>query len=116
MVNCIAQNPQILQGKRGAMLLPVIFTTAELWVSNVDLGEADLRTGAISLPNDSMSQVDYLCYQYNLSPGIKHAHWNSSTAPDLADLLVLGFMRTVPIVNASRIERFVKFLDRLFSS
>lgn len=114
MVNCIAENPQILRGAKDVWLLPVIFTTAEVCASTVDLGAADLASGTITIPENSITPVPYLCYQYNLSPGIKHPHWTSSAAPDLADLLVLGFMRTIPIVNASGIEQFIGFLNRVF--
>jgi hypothetical protein len=39
-----------------AAFLPVIFTTAKLWVSEIDLSEAEIKTGNINFSTDSLKE------------------------------------------------------------
>ncbi|HEV7743891.1 MAG TPA: hypothetical protein VGO56_02740 [Pyrinomonadaceae bacterium] len=72
-LGALSQNNQLVEGTL-TYLLPVIFTTAQLWVSSADLGQADLTTGDINLSQDEFRPVPWLWYQYHMSPGLKHTY------------------------------------------
>ena len=90
-----------------AAFLPVIFTTAKLWVSNIDLSEADLITGKIDLPSDSLEEREWLLYHYSQTPDISHELKSLTKIDELSDALYFEFTRTIPIVNAAGIQSFL---------
>jgi hypothetical protein len=97
-----------------ATFLPVIFTTAQLWVTEADLTATDLASGEIDLRQFAFRQVPWVCFQYHLSHGIKHSVHRHRTPGSLADELEDGFIRTVPIVSTSEgMVRFVQWASNL---
>jgi len=103
----------LISDTNGCELLPVIFTTANLWVSSVDLSKADLTTGNVLIPPDKFSKVGWLLFQYNQSPGIKHNIIQLSEIGGIGDLLESVYVRTIPIINPSGIEEFFKWASSL---
>ncbi len=96
-------------------LMPVIFTTARLLVSAVDLGEADLSAGA-RLPEATIRQVDWLWFQYHVSPALKHEYphvteRNSEIFPlfdkKISDMLTQEYARNVAVVSARGLDSFL---------
>lgn len=71
-LDALSQNRQLVEGSI-THLLPVIFTTAQLWGSAADLGLADLTSGDLDSSNDKFESVPWLWYQYHMSPGLKHS-------------------------------------------
>ena len=123
MVNHLTRQPTALGPGRRRILLPVIFTTANLWVSDADLSNSDVRTGRIDPKALNPLKVSYLFYQYHLSPGIKHGVGPSSIirepfAGGLSLVLARSFIRTVAIVCADGVEDFLTQLpvDRFIPS
>lgn len=95
-------------------LLPVIFTTANLWISDIDLKSADVSTGNIKLTTDGFKRRDWLLYDYNMSPGLKHSieqlpseghHANTM----IAYVMQAEYTRTIPVVNPSGLADFLKW-------
>jgi hypothetical protein len=105
----IAQNLDILLSARAAIFIPVIFTTAKLFVTDADLSTADLQTGNIDLSNTEFVETPYLFYQYNLSPVLKHSLPFGSHRNNLSKLLESAFVRTIAIVSAAGIEHFLQW-------
>jgi hypothetical protein len=97
---------------RHRILIPVLFTTAKLWVSEQDLSIADLQTGKIDWKALNLKSVPYLFYQYHLSPGIKHAFGIAKKAVPvfndsrLSGILAAEFIRSVIVVSASGVQEF----------
>ena len=79
MIEGCRGHPQRLKANGEITFLPVIFTTARLWVSDIDLGQANLATGELS-EQAALKQVDWLYYQYHVSPGLKHKHRQARAA------------------------------------
>lgn len=112
MIEFIALHPD-LYGTRVRLVtfLPVIFTTARLWVSAVDLRAASLVSGNVDLSGSDFYETPWLLYQYSLSPGLKHKQqlqkrdsWYESLAP----IVWQDYVRTVAIVNTSQgVEKFI---------
>lgn len=90
-------------------LMPVVFTTAQLFVTSVDLSLADLETGEISLDGE-VNGSDWLLYQYPQSPDIKH-HFDRGTLSrdSFADLMARDFVRSVAIVGPGGIREFLRW-------
>jgi hypothetical protein len=89
------------------MFLPVIFTTAELWVSKVDLRESDLRSGRLAL-NDA-KRVNRLWFSHNQSPNIAHKLSTGRREPHLPIDLPREFARSIAVVSADGVDEFLSW-------
>lgn len=89
--------------------IPVIFTTAKLWTSDIDIGASDLESGNVNLKDIKANEKNWLWFQYYISPGIKH-HLDSSQNIDmkLSSILKNDYTRTIAMVNYDGIEDFLK--------
>lgn len=107
LVEFYLRDTSLLKGVDGIALLPVIFSTADLWGSDVDLRRTDLATGEFPTQNVTLEKVPWLLYQYHVSPGVKHVSGHSATTADLAKALEMEYLRTIAIVSPSGIEEFL---------
>jgi hypothetical protein len=105
-IELVAKNRKLI-GNNTMTFFPVVFTTAELWISSADLSSSDLMTGNIDLTKWGFEKVDWLWFQYNTSPGIKHSlsfhNWER-----LEELMANEFVRSVAIVNSAGIRDFLR--------
>lgn len=95
-------------------LLPVIFTTAQIWVSDVNLSEADLKTGDIKVLSSDFTRADWVLYQYHLSPGIKHQHSLPDENKTLQGVLQREYIRTIAVVSPNGIDSFLQWSGTLW--
>ena len=113
LVEFFVRNRTVLKGIDEAVISPVIFTTANLWASGVDLSQADLPSGNVDPKAAGLIPKPYVMYQYHLSPGIKH-EWPRFPLPrELGDILDTEYVRTVHIVSTSGIDSFLSFMSDL---
>jgi hypothetical protein len=112
-VEMLNRNTQLLDEHPHAYLVPVIFTTANLFGSDVDLSDADLETGISDVKKESLKPLGWLCYQYHTSPGIKHSRSLLKKPSVLGNLMQTEYIRTVPIVTPGGIEPFFAWLSGL---
>lgn len=95
--------------------MPVIFTTANLHTSSVDLSTSELATGKVNLEDgDAFQKRDYLYLQYPMSPGLKHDFVKHSEGSNLEQILIAEYLRTIAIVSASGIEKFLRDFQKAF--
>ncbi len=94
-------------------LLPVIFTTANLWGSDVDLSKAELESGKSDLTGSRFEKLPWLWYHYHLSPGLKHSSSPDWRHTDLGELMESEYIRSIAIVSPSGIESFLKHVSWL---
>lgn len=87
--------------------LPVVFTTARLWASNVDLSSADLENGIFDLDSVDVEEKKWLFYHYHQSPSLKHSVPATIDNKSLKDVLYREYVRTIAIVSVSGIEEFL---------
>jgi hypothetical protein len=97
-----------------ANLLPVIFTTANLWSTEDDLSLADIETGNLELNPQSFRPHDWLVLQYPISPGLKHGLQLKYAVDGLAEMLDYEYVRSIPIVNASGISEFLEWAADIY--
>jgi len=91
-----------------AAFLPVIFTTAKLFVSDVDLSSADIDNGNIDSTNIKLEEKNWILYQYSQSPDLKHNIISLNEYHTLSDILYFDYTRTIPIVNSKGIKEFLE--------
>lgn len=91
--------------------LPVIFTTAELWSSTVELKKADLNSGNLELPVESLVNESWLIFQYNQSPPFKHSISIEHNSNKIFDVAQTEFTRTIAIVNPKGMSDFFYWIS-----
>lgn len=106
-------SPHVWRAGERFLLLPVVFTTASLWVSEVNLAEARLATGELAPADAGFRAVTWLAYQYNTSPGLLHSKSNSHGATSLSDALAEQFTRTVAIVSPDGVDAFLRWSSEM---
>ena len=90
--------------------IPVIFTTASLWGSNVDLSNTNISDGKIDLSKSSFEEKPWVLFQYHLTPGIKHSIESRQSSRQLSAILDFNYIRTIPVVNANYVGDFLSWL------
>ncbi len=102
----------LLKSGQYVTLIPVILTTASIWVSPVDLGNADIKSGQLEQSQVEVKQKGWVYYQYHQSPGLKHSfHIPASKLSEISSILDREYIRTIPVVTASAITDFLKHFD-----
>jgi hypothetical protein len=111
MIQGYRRHPKRLALDDQVTLLLVIFTTARLWVSNVNLGGADLATGDLT-QQATLKQVDWLYYQCPVSLGMKHdAPPADGRETALSEILRSEYIRTIAVVSALATAKFLQAAD-----
>ena len=105
------RHPHLLEDKEQVGILPVIFTTASLYTSDIKLDEAELATG--KLTGGNLARAAWVMYQYPMSPGLKHTAVSANSPRDLVELYQAEYIRTVPVVSADGIHSFMEWVSRL---
>lgn len=87
--------------------IPVIFTTAQLWLTDTDISMADISTG--NLPADSIKaqKVDWLWFNYHRSENLSPDHILGSLNKYISKEYY-EFSRTTAIVSSNGIDNFLK--------
>ena len=105
----LGRSKQMFRGRPSVTLVPVIFTTADLYIAPLDPGDVDPVSGEVRPNSLRPVAVPYLFYQYHVSPGIKHGLPERKAPPaEPYGVLLLEFMRTITVVNAAGIDTFLR--------
>lgn len=120
-VEFLTANPQLMRDPTGeheaiVRFLPVIFTTASLWVSDSDLATAELSNGEIDLSKGKFEKVPWLWFQYNVSPGLKHSRQPLNKKAKVEELMQEEYIRSIAVVNADGISDFLEHSTNFLSS
>ena len=113
LMEFLASEPTLLRhhGENGyARVVPVIFTTARLWVSDVNLSESELSTGRV--PPSPLTEIDWLWLKQNISPTLKAPFLRDEQPGEyretLRDYVVRDFARCIGVVSVSGVESFLR--------
>jgi len=107
LIKCLSANSQLVPSQQYVHLLPVIFTTADLWASEVDLSSADIKDGKVNLSDADFKQKNWLFYQYHLSPGLKHSFSSEEKQTTLGGFMETEYVRTIAVVNSKSAAQFL---------
>jgi hypothetical protein len=113
LVELYHQKPGLLCNDATNLFLPVIFTTANLFTTDIDISSANIETGDIEAKYLKPVEKNWLIYQYNLSPGIKHSIQANKPANTLEEILTQEYVRSIPIVNSKGIPDFLTWSSSL---
>ncbi|HEX6370321.1 MAG TPA: hypothetical protein VF006_15480 [Longimicrobium sp.] len=105
-VHLLRSAPRFLIVKNPTPLIPVVFTTANLWTTDAELSEADLSSG--ELPNDlAVQAVPWVWYRYHMSPGLRHEITATGGVREIGEMVEQLFVRTVAIVSPAGVDAFL---------
>jgi hypothetical protein len=115
LIQCISKRDDIKRGlSNAAFFIPVIFTTAQLWTTDVDIADADLASGNIDFANAKVERKPWLWLQYHMSPTLTHSV-DRDESPEieigkgtLGHLLKQEYSRTIAIVGTDGIDSFLR--------
>lgn len=97
----------IVSDNKTARLLPVIFTTAKIWTSEIDLASAELATGEFKIGSASVTERPWIWFQYNVSPGLRYSKPAGESAAGFAERLDLEYARPIAVVGPDGIDQFL---------
>lgn len=110
-VEYIKTNPSMIQEKEWVDIIPVIFTTADLWATDVDLSTADLVSGNINFNHSKFEKKNWIWFQYHISPSLRHELTRKLNPIELHEILDFEYLRSIAIVNSNGIKNFLHELD-----
>lgn len=94
--------------KSSVVFVPVIFTTAKLWVAKGDLSAADLTSGSLPEEWGAPTSVPWLWYTHNQSPALRHRLPSPApSAVPLAQALHAEYSRTIAVVGPEGVDAFL---------
>jgi hypothetical protein len=93
-------------------LVPVLFTSAQLRVTDVDLRTASLSDGNLDAATFPESQpADWVWYQFPQSHELRHDLRTTRTPGDIATSLLLDHIRTIAVVTPAGLKEFLDMAD-----
>lgn len=110
LMNYVGQNSRLFDSNP-MIVVPVVFTTADLLCSDADLSQADLVTG--NVPTSSLTPRPWIWFQHNVSQALEHSlpkFYGSTPLTSLAQMLRYRHARSVAIVGPGGIANFLTTL------
>jgi len=102
------QNGIEIKKDRKQIIIPVVFTTAQLLITDADIATADLVTGKLPENQIKAKKTDWIWYNYNRSTEITHGLQMVGTASQGYSNLFREFTRTVAIVGPDGLDSFIR--------
>jgi len=98
-------------GASGAFIfIPAIFTTAQIWITDADLGAADPATGDLDVAAIEAKQTDWIWFTHNRSPSLKpniDIVKPNNLFGDLSFDIRQEFARSIAIISVNGIDNFL---------
>lgn len=107
LVEYFASNRQYFKRGNRLVVVPMVVTTAALWLSATQLDDADLADGQVDLTQAEFVQVPWLVYQYHQSPGIRHSIRFGELDVEIGQGADLYAKRSVLISNPSGLNELL---------
>lgn len=108
----LSTNKEIIKSNQPTYFISVIFTTAKLFTSEIDISQGDIETGLIDNSLININEVPCLWINHNrspiLSPNIP-LDVEKSMFGDLSYYLQQEFTRSIAIVNPSGMKNFLSW-------
>jgi len=100
--------PRELNIGRTNTFIPAIFTTANLFLTDVDISSANLTYGILPKGSVEVKEVDWLWFNYNRSARLKHNLSRDESKGIMYGVQYRDFTRTIAIVGPKGIDSFLK--------
>lgn len=111
LIECFSKHPRYVTENFPVSFIPVIFTTAKIWATDVDIA-ADVATGRVEIASTDVVEKPWLWLQYHVSPGLQHTVDRQVPKEEpllravVGDLLELEYARTIAVVGVGGIDEF----------
>jgi hypothetical protein len=109
MAQLYRRDTQLLPSEAATTLVPAVFTTANLWLSNADLSATNLEDGNAVLASSSFQRVHWITLQYAQSLSLRHDLPLREQYRGLEQARRALFARSVPIVSPDGIDDFLQW-------
>lgn len=112
LIECFSKNQRYLAENCPISFIPVIFTTAKIWATDIDIA-SDVTTGQVVPGSNDVVEKPWLWLQYHVSPGLQHGIDRQVPKDEpfsratLGDLLELEYARTIAVVGSGGIDAFL---------
>ncbi len=112
LIECFSKNQRYMAENFPISFIPVIFTTAKIWATDIDIA-SDVTTGHVALGSADVVEKPWLWLQYHVSPGLQHAIDRQVPKDEpfsraaLGDLLEVEYARTIAVVGSGGIDAFL---------
>lgn len=112
LIESLSKNQCYLPENCPIGFIPVIFTTAKIWATDIDIA-SDVTTGQVALGSNNVVEKQWLWLQYHVSPGLKHGidlqvpTDSPNSSHPLGELLEREYARTIAIVSSKGIDAFL---------
>ena len=100
-------NRRSYQDERVIRFVPAIFTTAQLWVTDTDLGTADLTNGDLPLEAVQAKEVDWIWFSHNRSRSLRHDLEWGNLKNTLTKELEYEFARSIAVISPKGLDNFM---------
>jgi hypothetical protein len=118
MIEFMADNKLLVNLRERRVFIPVIFTTARLFTTDLELQTASIERGVFEKESVILTEQPWIWLQYHQSPTLKHSsarldHVHNVVgpqrrpAPPLGRILETEYARSIAIVNSRGIESFL---------
>lgn len=96
------------ENNRAIKFIPAIFTTADIWATDADLGAADLATGDLSAEQVKARKVEWLWFTHNRSSYLRPYPPYEGQRNNLSRLLRHEYARSIAVVGVDGIDDFLQ--------
>jgi hypothetical protein len=112
LIEFFSRKPRYAPDNSTVIFIPVIFTAAKIWATDVDISAADVAKGQVALDSADVSEKPWLWLQYHVSPGLKHTvdlqlPTDERVKTDLGHLLEIEYARAIAVVGPNGIDGFL---------
>lgn len=87
--------------------IPAIFTTAKVYATEAEVTSPDIHTGDSGPLQPSLTERDWIWYDYPQSPGLRHNIPNEHVSSNLREVVYREFIRRIAIVTPAGISEFL---------
>lgn len=113
-VNALIKIPSLTSTHQKQALFPVIFTTARLYKSNVDLRRTNVENGEVDVSGTELESVDWILYRYHYGPALKHSMFTDAYShKSIGEAMEEEYVRTIAVVSASGIPSFLTWASKV---
>ncbi|MEX2117534.1 MAG: hypothetical protein WEB37_11660 [Bacteroidota bacterium] len=87
--------------------IPAIFTTAKVYATEAEVTSPDILTGQAGKLEPSLTERDWIWYDYPQSPGLRHTIPNEHVSSNLREIVYREFIRRIAVVTPAGIPNFL---------
>ena len=109
LIRLAEKNRSLVVGSSPQTVSGIVFTTAQIWTSNVALDRTDLATGVVDFEGSEFVARPWVAYRYRATPNLRHEFPCGEGGINLQEVLDRDFVRTIFVVGPSGVSSFLEW-------